>query len=120
MSTVWLLSLSPALSYNGIIVSDLPAGGDVTVPGQYPIQIPPAIEVLLSGLEAPQSITFSNKGDTHSVLHIYAQHEKKKRTLQIKPGMSAVYNLKWGKPIRLRVEFGKVDAISLAPIKIQR
>lgn len=119
-SLLSLLSLGAAQGYDGIIVSELPAGGDVTVPGQYPIQIPPAIEVLLSGMDAPQSITLSNKGDSQSVVHIYAQHEKSKRTLNIKPGMSAVYNLKWGRPIRVRVESGKVDALSLAPIKIQR
>lgn len=120
ISFLCLLPRGAAQSSGGIIVSELPAGGNVTVPGQYPIQIPPATEVLLSGMDAPQSITLSNKGKSQSVVHIYAQHEKSKRTLHIKPGMSAVYNLKWGRPIRVRVESGKVDALSLAPIKIQR
>lgn len=108
------------LAYDGILVSDLPAGGDVTVPGQYPIRIPPRTEVLLSGMETPQSITFINKGKSRSQVQIFAQHEKKKRTITIQPGTSVVYNFKWRKPIRLKVLAGRVDALSLSPVKIQR
>lgn len=109
-----------AQAFNGIVVSDLPNGGDVTVPGQYPIRIPRNIEVLFSGMSTPQSITLANKSKEKTVLHIYAQHEKNKRTIEIKPGTSAVYNLKWNKAVRLRVIEGSVEALSLEPLKIQR
>lgn len=109
-----------ALAYDGIVVSDLPKGGDVTVPGRYPIQIPEATEVLLSGMQNPQAVTLSNKGMNSSQVQIYAQHESQSRTIVIEPGTSTVYNFKKLRPIRVKVLTGKVEASSLNPVKIQR
>ena len=114
------LNPAPAHAYDGIIVSDLPRGGDVTVPGRYPIRIPPQTDVTLSGMQSPQAVTLSNTGDSTSRIQIYAHHELNTRTISIQPGTSAVYNFKKQRPIRVRVLDGKVEATSLEPVKIQR
>lgn len=115
-----LLTSIPAQAYDGIIVSDLPRGGDVTVPGRYPIRIPPQTDVTLSGMQSPQAVTLSNTGESTSRVQIYAHHELNTRTISIQPGTSAVYNFKKQRPIRVRVLDGKVEATSLEPVKIQR
>ena len=111
---------SSALAYNGIIVSDLPRGGNVTVPGRYPILIPPQTEVLISGLNSPQAVTITNSGEAVSRVQIFAMHETKTRTLAIQPGTSTVYNFNKMKPIRVKVLDGKIEISSLDPVRIQR
>jgi hypothetical protein len=109
-----------ALAIDGILVSDLPLGGDVTVPGRYLIHIPQQTEVQLSGMQSPQAVTLVNKGSAVSRVQIFAQHESATRTISIKPGTSTVYNFKARRPIRLKVLSGTVEATSLDPVKIQR
>ena len=114
------LVATQAWAIEGIEVSDLPRGGDVTVPGRYPIHITPETEVLLSGVQSPQAVTLVNRSKAMTRVQIFAQHETTTRTISIQPGTSTIYNFKARKPIRVRVLSGAVEASSLDPVKIQR
>ena len=112
---------SVAKAIDALNVTDLPQGGDVTVPGDYPIYVPNATEVQFSGLSTPQAITFTNfQGTSVSIIRIYANHEQHVRTLALQPGMSAVYNFKNIHPVRVKVVSGDVRIRSMLPLKIQR
>jgi hypothetical protein len=120
VGSLMTLCSATAMGIEGITVSDLPRGGDVTVPGRYPIHIPTQLEVLLSGMQTPQAVTLVNKTKETSRVQIFAQHESSTRTLAIQPGTSAVYNFKSRRPIRVKVLSGSIEASSLDPVKIQR
>lgn len=121
VSLVTFFGCATAFAVDGLNVSELPPGGDVTVPGDYPIFVNRAVDVLFSGLANPQSITLtSNVREGASVVRIYANHEQKVRTITLKPGSSAVYNFKTAKPVRLKVVSGDVRVKSIYPLKIQR
>ncbi len=111
---------SSAHAFDGLVVSELPAGGDVTVPGDYPILIPTAVDVILFGLTTPQALTFTNHSSASSTVRVFASHERKTRTINLKPGTSAVYNFRDIRPVRVRVTSGDVKVNSIHPLKIQR
>lgn len=114
------LSANAALAFDGLVVSELPPGGDVTVPGDYPIMVPKAVDVLFTGINNPQSITLTNTTAQTSVVQIYALHEKRSRTITIQPGTSAVYSFKNVRPVRVKVMNGDVKVSSIHPLKVQR
>lgn len=109
-----------AFSFDGLTVTELPAGGDVTVPGDYPIRVPSRTEVLLTGLSSPQSLTLTNQTRDVTTVHIYAAHEKNVRRIKLQPGTSAVYSLKLERPVRVKVNGGDVRVNSILPLKVQR
>lgn len=109
-----------AAGFTGLVVSELPLGGDVTVPGTYPIAVPPNLDVVFSGVESHQTITITNPARSQATVKIYASHESKVRMLKLKAGTSAIYHLLNRKPVRLRVIEGEANVSSLDPLKIQR
>lgn len=112
---------SYARSFNGLVVTELPPGGEVTVPGEYPIKVPLRQDVVFTGLMNPQAITFTNdRSPNVSEIKIYASHEKSVRTLRIPPGSTAIYNFKNLRPVRVKVTSGDVSVNSDQPLKIQR
>lgn len=115
-----VLSNSSALAFDGLVVSDLPPGGDVTVPGDYPIMVPRRVDVMLTGVNNPQSITLTNTTPSASVVQIHAMHEHRVRTITIQPGTSAVYSFKNVRPVRVKVVSGDVRVNSIHPLKVQR
>ena len=108
------------VAFDGLVVSDLPVGGDVTVPSDYPIQIPPKMDVRLSGVADPQALVLANRTLNVSVVRVASGSEKAARTITLKPGASAVYNFKSQNAVRLRVVSGDVRISSLHPLKVQR
>ena len=116
----FLSSAHTASAFEGLTITELPAGGDVTVPGDYPIRVPSRAEVLLTGLSSPQSLTLTNQTRDITTVHIYAAHEKKVRRIQLQPGTSAVYSLKLERPVRVKVNGGDVRVNSILPLKVQR
>jgi hypothetical protein len=107
-------------AFDGLVVSDLPVGGDVTVPSDYPIQIPPKMDVRLSGVADPQALVLANRTLSVSVVRVGSTSDKTTRTITLKPGASAVYNFKSQSAVRLRVVSGDVRISSLHPLKVQR
>lgn len=119
-SLVTLLT-TPAFAIEGLQISELPSGGDVTIPGDYPVYIPRALDVVLTGMNTPQSMTLSATTSTaSSTVRIYSQQEKKVRTITIQPGSMAVYNFRDARPIRVKVVNGDVKIRSVQPLKVQR
>ena len=112
--------LPVALAFEGLVITELPAGGDVTIPGAYPIRVPGRTEVLLTGLSSPQSMTLSNQTREVAIIQIFAKHEKGVRRIKLQPGASAVYSLKMEKPVRVKVIGGTVRVDSVLPLKVQR
>lgn len=115
-----LATVPSALAFDGLTITELPAGGDVTVPGDYPIRVPSRTEVLLTGMSSPQSLTLTNQTRDITTVHIYAKHEKNVRRIQLQPGTSAVYSLKQERPVRVKVNGGDVRVNSILPLKVQR
>jgi hypothetical protein len=109
-----------SLAFNGLVVTELPPGGDVTIPGEYPIRVPMRAEVLLTGLSSPQSLTLTNQASEQATIHIYATHEKNVRRIKLAPGSSAVYTLKQDKAVRVKVTGADVRVDSVLPLKVQR
>jgi hypothetical protein len=109
-----------AHAFQGLNVTELPPGGDVTVPGDYPIQVPQRIDALFTGSSTPQTMTLTTQSRTGSVVHIFAKHEKSVRKIRISPGSSAVYSLKQERPVRVKVIEGDVRVNSIMPLKVQR
>lgn len=120
-SSLLFATVTFAIAGDGLVVTELPAGGDITVPGDFPVYVPNKNEALFSGINSPQAITLTNTNrDATSVVRIYANHEKSVRTITLKPGSSAVYNFKSSKPVRVKVVSGDVRVRSLQPLKVQR
>jgi hypothetical protein len=120
-ATLSALALAPsAQGFEGLVITELPAGGDVTVPGDYPIRVPSRTEVLLTGLSSPQSMTLTNQTSDIATVHIFAKHEKNVRQIKLQPGTSAVYSLKLERPVRIKVNGGDVRVNSILPLKVQR
>ena len=109
-----------AQAFEGLVITELPAGGDVTIPGAYPIRVPGRAEVLLTGLSSPQSMTLSNQTKEVANIQILAKHEKAVRRIKLQPGTSAVYTLKLEKPVRVKVSGGDLRVDSVLPLKVQR
>lgn len=109
-----------AHGFDGLVASELPPGGDVTVPGDYPIMVPGRVDVMVSGVSNPQSLSLTNTTAQTSTVQIFAQHERKVRTLRIQPGTSAVYSFKNVKPVRIKVTNGDIKLSSVHPLKVQR
>lgn len=114
------LSFSTAFAFDGLVVTELPIGGDVTIPGDYPVVIPKSLDVLFQGISSPQSLNITNTASGGAVVKIFAQHEKQVRTINIQPGTSAVYSFKSSLPVRLKVISGDVKVSSIHPLKVQR
>jgi hypothetical protein len=108
-----------ALGFQGLVVSELPLGGDVTLPAEYPVSVPPKIDVEFSGVMNPQALVFANNAAGTSVLKI-ADQKQKQRTLKLKPGASVVYSFRNQTPVRVRVVSGDVRVSSLHPLKVAR
>lgn len=118
---VLALSSFTALAIDGLQISELPAGGDVTIPGDYPVYVPRMVDVVLTGMNAPQSMTLSsNTPQKSSTVRIYSTREKKVRTITIQPGSMAVYNFRDARPVRIKVVNGDVKIRSVQPLKVQR
>lgn len=112
---------SHAFAIEGLQISELPTGGDVTIPGDYPVYVPRSIDVVLTGMNTPQSMTLSSTSNqAASTVRIYSQKEKKVRTITIQPGSMAVYNFRDARPIRVKVVNGDVKIRSVQPLKVQR
>lgn len=118
-SAIFMVSTT-GFAFDGLVVSELPVGGDVTVPSEYPIQMSSKIDVKLSGVSDPQSIVFANRAAGVSVVRVEGSGEKKVRTISIKPGASTVYSFKSQSVVRVRVVSGDVRVSSLQPLKVQR
>ena len=114
------LASNLAAAFEGLVVSELPPGGDVTVPGDYPIMVPRRVDVLVSGISNPQSMSLTNNTDQTSIVQIFAAHEKKVRVIRLQPGTSAVYSFKNVRPVRVKVTAGDVRISSIQPLKVQR
>jgi hypothetical protein len=114
------LAQSMAFGFEGLVVSELPLGGDVTVPSEYPVKVPPKVEVVFSGVMNPQSMTLVNDNGSESVVKVFAGREADGRLIKLRPGSSAVYSFKSSKPVRVRVVSGDVRVSSIHPLKVQR
>jgi hypothetical protein len=110
----------PALGFEGLVVSELPVGGDVTVPSEFPIQVPSKMDVRFSGVSTPQALVLANSTGTTSVVKIAAEKGIEARTIKLKPGTSAVYNFRSQNSVKLRVVSGDIRVSSLHPLKVQR
>lgn len=112
---------SYALAFEGLVATELPIGGDVTIPGQFPVLVQTSTEVVLTGHDLPQSIVLTNSDKKASSINLYAQKEKNTRKITLQPGSSKIYNLdKTTKSIRIRVTQGNIRVNSLQPLKVQR
>lgn len=121
LASIVTLVSTQALAIDGLQISELPTGGDVTIPGDYPVYVPRSIDVVLTGMNAPQSMTLSSTSNqATSTVRIYSQQEKKVRTITIQPGTMAVYNFRDARPIRVKVVNGDVKIRSVQPLKVQR
>ncbi len=110
----------PALGFDGLVVSELPVGGDVTVPSEFPIQVPSKMDVRFSGVSSPQALVLANSTAITSVVKIAAEKGNEARTIKLKPGTSAVYNFRAQNSVKLRVVSGDIRVSSLHPLKVQR
>lgn len=120
-STFFFACETYAVAGDGLVATELSPGGDITVPGEFPVYVPRAVEVLFSGLTTPQTITLSNENKgSETVVRIYGTHERSVRTIRLKPGTTAIYNFKGTKPVRLKAVNGDVKVKSLHPLKVQR
>ena len=118
-SAIFIVSTA-GYAFDGLVVSELPVGGDVTVPSEYPIQMSSKMDVKFSGVSDPQSIIFVNRAAVNSVVKLEGNGEKRSRTITIKPGASTVYSFKNQSVVRVRVVSGDVRVSSLHPLKVQR
>jgi len=109
-----------AFAFEGLVVTDLSPGGDVTVPGSYPIRVPRKVNVVFTGLSTPQTMTLTNQAQNTSIVNIYSGTERAVRRIRLNPGTSAVYSLKIDKPVRVQVVEGDVRVNSILPLKVQR
>jgi hypothetical protein len=109
-----------AFGFEGLVVSELPLGGDVTVPSEYPVKVPPKVDVVFTGVMNPQSMTLVNENGSESVVKVFTNRESDVRLIKLRPGSSAVYSFKSSKPVRVRVVSGDVRVSSIHPLKVQR
>ena len=113
-------SVAYAQAFDGLVASELPPGGDVTVPGEFSVLVPQEIDVLFSGNVQPQALTISNKGSVNGEVKIFSNQERQVRTVKIGPGESAVYTFRNKKPVRMKVISGDIRVSSLQSLKVQR
>jgi len=109
-----------AWAFQGLVVSDVSRGGDVTVPGEYPVLVPREMEAYFSSMDNPQILTLTNKTSSHSVVRIQMGKGEPPRTLHIAPGNAAVFNARGVKPIQLRAVTGDILVNSLSPLTVRR
>ncbi len=119
-SAFLLVAPMVAFGFEGLVVTELPVGGDVIVPSEFPVKVPAKIDVSFSGVANPQALMFANATGATSVLKIAAEQDKNVRTITLKPGASAVYNFRGQTSVRVRVVSGDVRVSSLHPLKVQR
>lgn len=106
---------------DGLNIGELPIGGDVTIPGNYPVYLPQKMEVILTGMNSPQAMTLNSTTlQKSSTIQIFSQLEKKVRAITVKPGAIVIYNFRNKKPVRLRVIDGNIKLFSAQPLKVQR
>lgn len=105
------------LALDGINIAELPIGGNVTVPGDFPVIVRKAHEAQLQSVSNPQSLQFNSTSG--GIVHLSANHEKKLRVLNVKPGVATVYSFKSALPIRVKVVSGEVRISSVSPLKVQ-
>lgn len=109
-----------AWAFDGLVASELPPGGDVTVPGEYSISVPPSLDVVFTGMESFQALNLMNRDGKKVTVRIYSTKETKVRLIHLNPGTSAVYRIIEKAPVRMRVAEGSVVVSSRDPLKIQR
>lgn len=111
---------SKALAFQGLVVSEVVPGGDVTVPGEYPVLVPREMEAYFSSMASPQVLTLTNRTQAPSVVRIQVGQGEAPRTLRIGPGNAAVFNSRGAKPIQLRAVTGDIQVNSLTPLTMRR
>lgn len=116
----FLVSSHLAFAFDGLVVSELPVGGDVTVPSEFPVKVPAKMDVRFSGVVNPQALVFANSTGLTTIVKIASDQEKQARTITIKPGASTVYNFRNDSAVRVRVVSGDIRVSSLHPLKVQR
>ena len=115
-----LVWVQQAYAAPGLQIDELPRGGNVTIPGDFPVKVPNRFELVVTGFSSPQSIVLSNDSGTESVVHIFSRFEQKPRKLRIPIGSTAVYSLRQEKPVRVRVLQGNVRINSMYPLRVER
>ena len=120
LAIMGLLGAAFAQGFDGFMVTELPKGGDVTVPGEVRIKVPSRTAVMFSSSERPQTITLSGGARQSAQVTILGATDKRPRVIKMAPGASAVYGFKNNKPIKMLVESGEIEVTSLWPLKIQR
>jgi hypothetical protein len=113
-------STPSAWAVDGLLLSDLPLGGDVTVPGDFTIRVPNKMDVTFTSIRQPQTLTLHNGTSSTSTFQIMSPLEKRTRTIKLQPGSSTIYSFKSEKPVRMKVISGELKVNSVHPLKIQR
>jgi hypothetical protein len=119
VSALLFVSSSQASAFYGLDVNELPRGGDVTVPGDYPIMVRRKGAIQLSGQTETLTLNLLNANAKQAIIQIASPTEKKARILKLNPGLPTIYTAKNSKEITLRVTDGDVTITSMQPLKVQ-